>query len=437
MCNQTEPCAADGFKLFNTNLVLDRNGCVISRYRKFNLFLEPNMDVTKEPEIATFETDFGVTFGHFVCFDILFKSPAIDIINNNVSHILYPTMWFSEVPFLTSIQIQQSFAQRNNIVLLASGTNSPSNSNTGSGIFISSRGAVDAVISFKNESRMMIAEIPKDVNDPDYEPSAPSTDPYTPAEMDALKLLTFNPTKTFALHKHFVSTIGGVTCDFALNYTKLEMSDESVGYDYRLAVFSGTRSYANIVNAGEIHCAIIQCIDGNDEKTCGQRVSNSENLVPSVKFNSIEIKVSVDDDDENYLLMPTSLDTSIRPLSTEKYEFQHRTEGGEQYYAIRSGKELDNLMTFGIYGRNYNIDRKISHETVDESSSEEEEEELTEEDEEGGFFTDDDDDSDLRLKMTIYVVLMVVLSIVTAFMVYRKLQHPHVKPDLNKRKSCD
>ena len=35
------------------------------------------MNITKTPEVATFTTDFGVTFGHFVCFDILFKEPAM------------------------------------------------------------------------------------------------------------------------------------------------------------------------------------------------------------------------------------------------------------------------------------------------------------------------------------------------------------------------
>lgn len=431
-CSDAETCP-DGFKLFNTNLVFDRNGCIISRYRKFNLFIEPNMNVTKVPEIATFETDFGVTFGHFICFDILFKSPALDLVAMNVSHILYPSMWYSETPFLTSIQIQQSFAQRNNIALLSSGTNSPLNSNTGSGIFVGRHGAVDKIISYKNESRMMVAEIPKDVDDLDYEPPAPTVEPYAALEMDALHLWNFSPKNLFPLHKRLVASFGGVTCEFALNYTKLEIPEGSVGYGYKLTVYSGVRTFSNIVNAGEIYCAIVPCADENDEKTCGKRIANSNDLVPSVAFHSIEIKVTVDADAKNFLVMPTSLDAALLPLSTKQFEFKHHEADDAQKYSIKSIGELSNLMTFGIYGRNYNLDGPVSHVKTEENSSNE----LATDDEgeENFLADDDDDDNDLKIKMTIYIVLMVVLSVITSIMVYRKLQHPYIKPDLNKRKS--
>lgn len=441
-CNDSEACSSDGFKLYNTNLVFDRNGCIISRYRKINLFVEQLMDVVKEPEITTFDTDFGVTFGHFVCFDILFKSPAMDLINMNVSHILYPSMWFSEVPFLTSVQIQQSFAERNNIALLSSGTNKPSNSNTGSGIFVGKHGAVDKIISCRNETRMIIAEIPKDLNDVDYEPSPSTIDPYQPVEMDATAFWNFSSKQTYPLHKHFASTIGDVTCDMVISFTRLEIPEGSVGYSYRLAVFSGVRDYADIVSGGEIHCAIIPCVDPKDEKTCGHRISNSTNLVQSVSFHSIEATLTIDNDDENYLVMPTTLDASTLPLATKSYNFEHQIGNGEQKYVMKSTTELNNLMTFGIFGRNFNLDRQIPHiSKIKDSSTQEEEEEdeqisLQNEESDEFFSADDDDGDDLRLKMTIYVVLMVVLSVITAFMVHRKLQHPYVKPDSNKRKSC-
>lgn len=434
-CSEMDEACELDFKLYNTNLVFDRSGCIVSRYRKFNLFVEPYMNVTESAETATFETDFGVTFGHFICFDILFKSPAIDLINMNVTHILYPSMWFSETPFLTSVQIQQSFAQRNNIVLISAGTNSPANSNTGSGIFVGRHGAIEKIISFKNESRMMIAEVPKNVDDLEYEPPAPSVAPYSPLEMTELNLWNFSPPTTFPLTGYFESTVDNVSCEFNVNFTKLDVSDEDVGYGYRLAVFSGVRNYANIVNGGEIHCAIIPCIDENDEETCGHNVKESERLVPSVEFQDIFIKLIVNDDEESYLVMPTTLDTSINPLATRKYVFLHHIEGESQNYSIKSTVDLSNLMTFGIYGRNFNLDNKVfeNDEADDSLNVPSENDENNETISLGG---DDDDDNDFRLKMIIYVVLMVVLSVVTSIMVYRKLQTPYIKPDLNKRKSC-
>lgn len=72
------------------------------RYRKTNLFVEPQFNVTAVPEIVTFDTDFGVKFGTFICFDILFNEPALKLIRQHqITDIVFPTAWFSEAPFLT------------------------------------------------------------------------------------------------------------------------------------------------------------------------------------------------------------------------------------------------------------------------------------------------------------------------------------------------
>lgn len=74
----------------------------MNRYRKTNLFGEPEFNVTKVPEIVTFDTDFGVKFGTFICFDILFDTPALQLTRiHQITDIVYPTAWFSEIPFLT------------------------------------------------------------------------------------------------------------------------------------------------------------------------------------------------------------------------------------------------------------------------------------------------------------------------------------------------
>jgi len=66
----TRPCASNGLNVFNTNVVFDRQGVVVSRYRKVHLYGEAK-NSTFLPELITFETDFGVTFGHFICFDTI------------------------------------------------------------------------------------------------------------------------------------------------------------------------------------------------------------------------------------------------------------------------------------------------------------------------------------------------------------------------------
>lgn len=95
------PCARSGLSIYNTNVVFDRTGTVISKYRKFHLFGEAGKNITYTPDHSSFTTDFNVTFGHFVCFDILFQSPAQDLVESGITDFIYPTMWFSELPFLT------------------------------------------------------------------------------------------------------------------------------------------------------------------------------------------------------------------------------------------------------------------------------------------------------------------------------------------------
>jgi pantetheine hydrolase len=61
---------------YNTNLVFGRNGTIIAKYRKINLYKEPNLTPGDANQRVTFRTDFGVTFGVFTCFDILFANPS-------------------------------------------------------------------------------------------------------------------------------------------------------------------------------------------------------------------------------------------------------------------------------------------------------------------------------------------------------------------------
>lgn len=165
MIEQNDPrdCAdrQDAMSYYNTNVVFDRNGTVVSRYRKFNLFGE-DVDRPFEPSLAFFDTDFGVKFGHFICFDILFRYPALELIRSeNITDIIYPTMWYSEMPFLTAVQVQHSWALTNNINLLAAGANNPAVGSTGTGIFAGRKGSLISVMEAMNATNLYTATVPK------------------------------------------------------------------------------------------------------------------------------------------------------------------------------------------------------------------------------------------------------------------------------------
>lgn len=110
------PCSSNGLNSYNTNVVFDRNGAVISRYRKWNLFGELGRNTTYKPEYGVFDTDFGVRFGHFICFDILFYTPAQEIVSSGVTDFVFPTMWFSELPFLTGWKLFEGTLSSRNLI---------------------------------------------------------------------------------------------------------------------------------------------------------------------------------------------------------------------------------------------------------------------------------------------------------------------------------
>ncbi|VVC93050.1 unnamed protein product, partial [Leptidea sinapis] len=60
-----EYCPEKKEYLFNTNI---------------NLFGEFTRTPALTPDLGVFTTDFGVTFGHFICFDLMFQVPAVQIV---------------------------------------------------------------------------------------------------------------------------------------------------------------------------------------------------------------------------------------------------------------------------------------------------------------------------------------------------------------------
>ncbi|GBP27062.1 Vanin-like protein 1 [Eumeta japonica] len=108
---------------FNTNVVFVRNGAVIDR-SKMNLFDDRLRIPALTPDLDYFETDFGVRLSHFICFNLMFQVPAVQtVLKLNVTDVIFSTMWFSEMPYLTAVQIQEDYAYAQNVNFLAAGAN--------------------------------------------------------------------------------------------------------------------------------------------------------------------------------------------------------------------------------------------------------------------------------------------------------------------------
>lgn len=154
------PCPDDGMFLYNTQVAFDRNGTLIAKYHKKNLFGEYQYNVPNL-ELVTFDTDFG-RMGLFICFDLIFQDPGIDLVYDlKVDSLLFSTLWFDQQPSLLSHQYQQSWAMANNVNLLGANCKRIQDGTTGSGIYSGSQGAVVYEHSIKPAvSKLMIATIP-------------------------------------------------------------------------------------------------------------------------------------------------------------------------------------------------------------------------------------------------------------------------------------
>lgn len=236
----------------------------------------------KQPEMSTFTTDFHVTFGHFTSFEILFKSPALDLVaHEKIKNIIFPTKWFSELPFLTAVQIQQNWAYRNDVNFLGAGANDPLLGNGGSGIYSGKSGALISMITGENKTRLLVHEVPKRPGHPVRKPSPAyngSNFNNFKLKQDQLESYTFRNIKlpdsrTKRRHHNFqlCTKNDDLCCNFAIDITLHSVPNNSApDYTYMAAVFSGKRSFDE-VNDGDIRtCAVLACTSCNTT-TCGKR----------------------------------------------------------------------------------------------------------------------------------------------------------------------
>lgn len=233
--------------------------------------------------MSTFSTDFNVTFGHFTSFEILFKSPALDLVaHQHIKNIIFPSKWFSELPFLTAVQIQQNWAYRNDVNFLGAGANDPSLGNGGSGIYSGKSRALTSIMTGENKTSLLVHEVPKVPGHPVGKPSSA----YKGSHFNDFKLmrdqLEFYSLRNIELpdstnkkrHHNFELCAKNDTfcCQFLIHMTLESVPDDNSGpnYTYMAAVFSGKRSFDEVDYGDVKACAVLACTN-NTNSSCGMR----------------------------------------------------------------------------------------------------------------------------------------------------------------------
>lgn len=115
-------CPSDGHYQFNTDVVLDSDGRLLAKYHKTHLFSGETitLDFPQNIEVVTFKVSFGVTFGIFTCYDILFCDPPFRLIQEGVKDVIFPTFWGNEFPFYISAHLQQGWSWRTDVNFIGS-----------------------------------------------------------------------------------------------------------------------------------------------------------------------------------------------------------------------------------------------------------------------------------------------------------------------------
>lgn len=145
-------CPNDGKYHYIVEVVFGPDGAMIAKYRKYHVWFIQAFDIP-EPTLVTFKSSFGVEFGVFVCFDILFPSPPKDLINKGIKHFVFSVA----MNFILGKEVHRVWSENNNAVLLSS--------NVGqrwSGIFDSGNELNSKKVSIPGYSKdsILVADVP-------------------------------------------------------------------------------------------------------------------------------------------------------------------------------------------------------------------------------------------------------------------------------------
>ncbi|KAH8289474.1 hypothetical protein KR054_005778, partial [Drosophila jambulina] len=357
-----------GYLVYNTNVVFDRRGAVVSRYRKWNLYLEPATNRTELPHLATFGTDFGVTFGHFVCFDMLFYAPAQELVEKlGIRHVIVTKMFNSELPFLTASQFQQGWAWANRVNLLAAGASLPLAGMSGSGIYAARQGALARRMvtdQTEGDRKLLLASVPINPDEEkDNEESLQEEQSPEKASPMVLKLLQQPDLQKFTTWELPMVTGSSVAkrlcqadlcCEFEARWTLVGSRPGPVpgpaSPAYRLGVWVGERRYEEEQYSTIRLCGLFACGNSSVE-SCGLAGdSDDDDDHVHVEFTQLSIRGEFVHKPRR-LIMPSTV-TRGQLYALQPSEFSWSLE--ESLNTTQVGMELRQahrqLLTFAIYG---------------------------------------------------------------------------------------
>jgi len=156
-------CPSDGMRVYNTALAFAEDGTVLRIYHKKHAFgNEMKFLQLGDDQGLTFTTSFGVKFGMFICFDLVFFTDG----GPDAHEIIYPTEWDNDLagplPEPVSARVvQRGWTTQHGKNMLASNYGGWGKASSGSGIWHKGRPLAQFYNPTKEpQSKLLIADMP-------------------------------------------------------------------------------------------------------------------------------------------------------------------------------------------------------------------------------------------------------------------------------------
>ena len=357
-CEKSDPhCPADGRYQYNTDVGFDTDGKLIARYHKQHLYHEGGFNTPEKCEKVTFTTSFGVRFGVFTCFDILFSDPPLELVHDGVRNIVFPTAWLDALPLLAAVQYQQAFSRKTCTNLLAANLHFPLARMHGSGIY--SCGEAKAYVyddKSMNKGHLLVASLPAlKTTSKKHQHHFQSF--YVQPE-DQKKSFSLSPRHSPQRSYHSSATFQSMMLYDLYTFQQLEVPSGNMAicskdlcceatYIMKNSAVKQIENYAFGVFSGLHHrdkmflqvCALIKCA-GSEQKSCGQPVKEA-----NTAFLSFEIKGNFS---SKATVFPEVLSSNVELVSSHSINFDG--------FSL-SSKLMDKpLLSAVLFGRVYSKD---------------------------------------------------------------------------------
>lgn len=312
----------DGQYQYNTNVVFEKNGNFIAKYRKIHLYGIEEKFLDRGPDTCvTFTTSFGVEFGTFICFDILYENPGKCLLDKGIKNIAFTTAWGNSFPLYISVAFQQGWSLKHRVNLLAANYHYPIFRGTGSGLY-SAGYAVQYVVNGTNDTPSSVSNgsyyVYELLKDPSENPVLKQTGYFSDVDKIIASSSSYAEFQLLSKQTDTVSftnssTVGEITCE--LKYTIMTVNPDEY---YALGAYIGKRPDGKQKYS---FCTVVKCNrDFAKNSGCGYL----DNHLTETEFTTFELSGNFPDESTVYatvlgdklqLLSPSEMEVGPKSLS--------------------------------------------------------------------------------------------------------------------------